>query len=59
MQFMNNTTRAFLRMRPIAFKNFRTMLRDMKNKIHINLTPQRTTKNYLFPAGFEFASSGF
>ena len=38
---------------------FRTILRDIKNYIHINLTLQRTTKNSLSRAGFELASSGF
>ena len=36
---------------------FKTMLRDMKNEIRINLTLQRTTKNSLSRAGFELASS--
>ena len=39
--------------------NFRTILRDVKTKIRINLTLQRTTKDLLSRAGFELTSSGF
>ena len=38
---------------------FRTILRDIKNLVHINLTLQTTTKNSLSRAGFELAPSGF
>ena len=36
-----------------------TILRDMKNSIHINLPPQRTTKNSMSRVASELASSGF